>query len=136
MPKLNVAWRQSQSAASSLRTVQRLLFAGPRRYRTVQRPNVFYWFEEPDETAVPAPRRTGPAKGRGGTAKGRKARPNSGARSPSAAKGRAGKAKPSQRKPKPMLKPKPKSEQEAPSVDAPAEAFNEWLARFYGGHRR
>jgi len=112
MPKLKIVWRQPQPAVPSQRPQQRLLVAGSRRYRTTQRPDVFFWAEDPEGSTVPTPRSAG---------RGKKA-----ARLPGQAPARRASTDTARRHPR----------TEAPSVDAPAEVFNRWLSNLYRHPRR
>lgn len=112
MPKLKIVWRQPQPAVVSQRPQQRLMVAGSRRYRTTQRPDVFYWAEDPEGSTVPTPRNA---------SRGEKA-----ARLPGQAHARGALTDAA----------RCNARTEAPSVDAPAEAFNRWLSNLFHRPRR
>ncbi|GAB4482922.1 MAG: hypothetical protein OHK0044_32050 [Burkholderiaceae bacterium] len=123
MPKLRVTVRQTPPAPSSPRPRQQLMQAGTRLYRTIQRPGVFCWYEDPEGGAVPPrpSRRADPTRVR--SAGGRAA----GAQAPRRAtpqNGNSGKRAKPRRRDAPL------------TLDVPADAFITWLARLYQPPRR
>ncbi len=106
MPKLNVTWRRTPPASPRLR--QRLMAAGDRLYRTIQRTDVFCWHDEPGSGAVPQRRR--------------RARPAVAKKTP--------------RRPGRMNKTMRRPRRSVPLVaDVPADAFIAWLGRLYQPRR-
>lgn len=106
MPKLRILGRPTPPASPSPR--QRLMPAGNRLYRTIQRPDVFCWHDEPESGPVPQ--------------LSRRAKPN--------------RAK-TVRRPSGMLGKKTRVSRrgEPPVADVPADAFVAWLGRLYGPRR-